>query len=105
MPMADRSRLEFSGAELFGAFRRVMSARDARWMARLCSEGDRDNRGDYTHDTLILLSLQSPELEARVRTHLASVWAAPGGREAERMEHAPRETGSDVGVRRTLERR
>jgi hypothetical protein len=80
MPMADRSDiLEFAEAELFGAFRRVMSEPDASWMARSCSEPDLDDCADYTPDTLILLSLQSPELEARVRSYLAGVWAGPGG--------------------------
>jgi hypothetical protein len=80
MPMADRSDiLEFAEAELFGAFRRVMSEPDASWMARLCSELDLGDRASYTHDTLVLLSLQSPGLEARVRSHLAGAWADPGG--------------------------
>ena len=88
MPMARTPSVHtvmFSEAELFGAFRLVMSERDARRMARACGESPGEGGEDYTLDTLLLLSLHSPALDARVQAHHGALWVGLAG-EARRRE-------------------
>ena len=85
--------IAFTEAEILAALRPVMSEDDAQSFVRVwpIKGGPNGDRSGFTLDTLILLSLHSPELEARVSQWCVPLFAGPHGERRRREFDAQRE--------------